>query len=66
MRGEVGSVVGDLDTSGYAKDIGAGDTARFLSTRYRIDSAEARRDAARVFPVREQSLIPDPERDPRV
>ena len=29
----------DLDASGYAKDIGAGDTARFLSMRYRIDTA---------------------------
>ena len=37
-------LVGDLDASGYAKDIGAGDTARFLSLRYRIDSVEARRD----------------------
>ena len=37
-------LVGDLDASGYATDIGAGDTARFLSTRYRIDTAEARRD----------------------
>ncbi|TCO30150.1 HNH endonuclease [Kribbella steppae] len=37
-------LVGDLDASGYANDIGAGDTARFLSTRYRIDAVEARRD----------------------
>ncbi|TCO22268.1 HNH endonuclease [Kribbella steppae] len=37
-------LAGDLDASGYANDIGAGDTARFLSTRYRIDADEARRD----------------------
>jgi len=37
-------LIGDLDTSGHAADVGAGDTARFLSTRYCIDPAEARRD----------------------
>src|SRR5204863_246232 len=29
---------------GYAKDVGAGTTARFLALRYRIDATEARRD----------------------
>ena len=55
-------LVGDLDASGYAKDIGAGDTARFLSTRYRIDPAEARRD---VRLARALSQIPTRTLDPR-
>ncbi|TCO49360.1 HNH endonuclease [Kribbella antiqua] len=37
-------LIADLDASGYAKEIGAGDTARFLSERYLIDAAVARRD----------------------
>ena len=39
-------LVGDLDQSGYAKEIGAGDTARLMSERYRIDPVEARRDVS--------------------
>src|SRR3989442_9749487 len=31
-------LIADLDQSGYTKDIGAGDTARLLSLRYRIDA----------------------------
>ena len=37
-------VIADLDDTGYAQDIGAGTTARFLTLRYRIDAAKARRD----------------------
>ncbi|WP_433162804.1 DUF222 domain-containing protein [Kribbella sp. CA-247076] len=37
-------LIADLERSGYAKELGAGDTARLLSQRYRIDTAEARRD----------------------
>ncbi|HZX04778.1 HNH endonuclease signature motif containing protein [Kribbella sp.] len=33
-----------LDASGYAKELGAGDTARLLSARYRQDLKDARRD----------------------
>ncbi|TQJ00300.1 HNH endonuclease signature motif containing protein [Kribbella jejuensis] len=33
-----------LDASGYAKELGAGDTARLLSTRYRQDLKDTRRD----------------------
>ncbi|MFI6828916.1 DUF222 domain-containing protein [Kribbella sp. NPDC050241] len=37
-------LIAGLDQSGYAKDLGAGDTARLLSQRYRIDATEAHRD----------------------
>jgi hypothetical protein len=37
-------LIADLDQSGYATDLGAADTARLLSKRYRIDAAEARRE----------------------
>ncbi|TDD21454.1 HNH endonuclease, partial [Kribbella turkmenica] len=37
-------LIAGLDQSGYAKELGAGDTARLLSQRYRIDATEARRD----------------------
>jgi hypothetical protein len=33
-----------LETIGYAKEVGAGTTARFLTFRYRVDATEARRD----------------------
>jgi hypothetical protein len=33
-----------LETIGYAKDVGAGTTARFLTIRYRVDATKARRD----------------------
>ena len=37
-------LTGGLETIGYAKEIGAGSTARFLTVRYRIDPTEARRE----------------------
>ncbi|TCC53725.1 HNH endonuclease [Kribbella capetownensis] len=37
-------LIAGLDQSGYAKDLGAGDTARLLSQRYRIDGTAAHRD----------------------
>ncbi|TCC24125.1 HNH endonuclease [Kribbella sindirgiensis] len=37
-------LTGGLETIGYAKEVGAGTTARFLTFRYRIDATEARRD----------------------
>ncbi|MEV0801200.1 DUF222 domain-containing protein [Kribbella sp. NPDC050281] len=37
-------LIAGLDQSGYAEDLGAGDTARLLSQRYRIDATEAHRD----------------------
>ncbi|MFG1905368.1 DUF222 domain-containing protein [Kribbella sp. NPDC048928] len=36
-------LTGELERTGYAQEIGAGDTARFLSKRYRIDLPKARR-----------------------
>ncbi|TDO60905.1 5-methylcytosine-specific restriction protein A [Kribbella sp. VKM Ac-2571] len=33
-----------LDASGYAKEVGARDTAQLLSVRYRLDPADVRRD----------------------
>ena len=59
-----GHLVADLDASGYAKDIGAGDTARFLSQRYLIDPVEARRDVrlATALPKYDtvSAALPDP------
>src|SRR6266496_3817658 len=59
-----GHLVADLDASGYAKDIGAGDTARFLSQRYLIDPIEARRDVrlATALPKYDtvSAALPDP------
>jgi hypothetical protein len=37
-------LIAGLDTTGYAKELGAGTTARLLTFRYRIDAAKARRD----------------------
>ncbi len=37
-------LVAGLDDTGYAHDVGAGTTARFLTLRYRIDATKARRD----------------------
>src|SRR3954454_8763187 len=37
-------LIADLDRSGYATELGAGNTARLLTKRYRVDSAEAHRD----------------------
>jgi hypothetical protein len=37
-------LVASLDQSGYAKEIGSGDTARLLSARYRQDLSQTRRD----------------------
>ena len=41
-------LVADLDASGHAKDIGAGDTARFLSQRY-LDPQAFHDEAAAEF-----------------
>src|SRR3954452_5330808 len=38
-------LIASIDQSGYAQELGAGDTARLLSQRYRIDAPEARREA---------------------
>src|SRR4051794_39656746 len=37
-------LIASIDQSGYAQELGAGDTARLLSQRYRIDAPEARRE----------------------
>jgi hypothetical protein len=37
-------LIGGLETTGYAKELGAGTTARLLTFRYRIDALKARRD----------------------
>jgi hypothetical protein len=36
--------VAGLESTGYAKDVGAGDTARLLTFRYRIDASRGRRE----------------------
>ncbi|TDO52459.1 uncharacterized protein DUF222 [Kribbella sp. VKM Ac-2527] len=45
-------LVGGLEDTGYAKEIGAHDTVRLLTFRYRVDSIEAHRDVrlARALP----------------
>jgi hypothetical protein len=37
-------LIAGLETTGYPQELGAGTTARFLSFRYRVDAAKARRD----------------------
>ncbi|TDW17356.1 HNH endonuclease signature motif containing protein [Kribbella kalugense] len=37
-------LIAAIDQSGYATELGAGNTARLLTKRYRIDSSEAHRD----------------------
>jgi hypothetical protein len=37
-------LIAAIDRSGYAQELGAGDTARLLNLRYRVDAAEARGD----------------------
>ena len=37
-------LIGGLETTGYAQEVGAGTTARLLTFRYRIDPTKARRD----------------------
>jgi hypothetical protein len=56
-----------LETIGYAKEVGAGTTARFLTFRYRIDATKARRDvhlanALSKYPAVADAL-PDPNPD---
>lgn len=58
-------LTGGLETIGYAKEIGAGTTARFLTLRYRVDATEARRDvhlatALPKYPV-VAAALPDPD-----
>ncbi|MGW7683093.1 DUF222 domain-containing protein [Kribbella sp. NPDC054772] len=59
-----------LETIGYAKDVGAGTTARFLTFRYRIDATKARRDvhlanALSKYPAVADALPdPNPDHDP--
>jgi hypothetical protein len=38
------NLIAGLETTGYAKELGAGTTARLLTFRYRIDATDARRD----------------------
>ena len=61
-------VIAALDDIGYAKEIGAHDTARLLSFRHHIDSAEAHRDVrlARSLPkyTAVSAALPNPTRDP--
>jgi hypothetical protein len=50
-----------LDANGYAKELGANDTVRLLSVRYRLDPADVRRDlrlatALHKYPVVEAAL----------
>jgi hypothetical protein len=54
-----------LDASGYAKDLGAGDTARLLATRYTQDLRETRREVRianrlATYPATSEAL-PDPQ-----
>ncbi|WP_329000539.1 HNH endonuclease [Kribbella sp. NBC_00709] len=57
-------LVAGIDESGYATELGAGSTARLLTKRYRIDSAEAHRDvrlATRLTKYASTSAaLPDP------
>lgn len=57
-------LIADLDASGYAKELGAGDTARFLSTRYRIDSVQARRDLRLATTLPKYDAVADALADP--
>ncbi|TCC08815.1 HNH endonuclease [Kribbella soli] len=56
-----------LETIGYAKEVGAGTTARFLTLRYRVDATEARRDVhlANALPKYPAvaAALPDPNPD---
>ncbi|MFG1905054.1 DUF222 domain-containing protein [Kribbella sp. NPDC048928] len=54
-----------LDASGYAQDLGAGDTARLLATRYRQDLRDTRREVRianrlTTYPATSEAL-PDPQ-----
>ncbi|TDO45149.1 uncharacterized protein DUF222, partial [Kribbella sp. VKM Ac-2571] len=57
-------LVADLDRSGYAKELGAGDTARLMSQRYRQDLRQTRRDVRvanllTAYPAT-RAALPDP------
>ncbi|MGW6200063.1 DUF222 domain-containing protein [Kribbella sp. NPDC055110] len=60
-------LTGGLETIGYAKEVGAGTTARFLTFRYRVDPIEARRDVhlANALPKYPAvaAALPDPDPD---
>jgi hypothetical protein len=57
-------LIAGLETIGHAKDVGAGTTARFLTFRYRIDAAKARRDVRLVTALPKYpavtAALPDP------
>lgn len=57
-------LVAALEAIGYAKDVGAGTTARLLTFRYRIDATKARRDVrvATTLPkyAAVAAALPDP------
>ncbi|TDO59063.1 uncharacterized protein DUF222, partial [Kribbella sp. VKM Ac-2571] len=57
-----------LETIGYAKDVGAGTTARFLTFRYRVDATKARRDVhlANALPKYPAVAAALPDPDPEV
>ncbi|MEV0286618.1 DUF222 domain-containing protein [Kribbella sp. NPDC050820] len=57
-------LIADLDASGYARELGAGDTARFLSTRYRLDSAQARHDLRLATTLPKYDAVADALADP--
>ena len=60
-------LIAGLETNGYAKEVGAGTTARLLSIRYRIDATKARRDVhlATTLPKYPAVAAALPEPDPR-
>ncbi|HEY3557619.1 MAG TPA: DUF222 domain-containing protein [Kribbella sp.] len=53
-----------IETTGYAKELGAGTTARFLTFRYRIDATKARRDVQLALALPKYpavaAALPDP------
>lgn len=57
-----------LETIGYARDLGAGTTARFLTFRYRVDATKARRDVylANALPKYPAVAAALPDPDPEV
>lgn len=59
-------LIADLDSSGYAKEIGAGDTARLVSTRYLVDLPEARRDVRTANSLHRYQAVATALPDPAV
>ncbi|MGY4769158.1 DUF222 domain-containing protein [Kribbella sp. CWNU-51] len=61
-------LIGGLETTGYAQELGAGTTARLLTFRYRIDATKARRDvhlatSLEKFPA-VAAALPNPNPNP--